>query len=226
MDGKWGQAAPLPGLIALNAGGSADVLSISCASAGNCAVGGPYTDSAGHQQAFVASQVKGSWNFATEIPGLAALNAGGWAAVFSVSCGSVGDCAAAGRYLDGARLSHAFVVNQVHGQWQTETDISGVTDGSRDAEVSGVSCGAAGSCSVAGLYRDPAFNYQAFVVTERNGLWGKAIEVPGTAALNKGNSAGTNAISCAAANRCTAAGSYQARKNAQYLRRPFVVSLS
>jgi hypothetical protein len=46
----------VPGTGTLNKGGNAGVVSVSCASAGNCAAGGGYTDRFGHTQAFVASQ--------------------------------------------------------------------------------------------------------------------------------------------------------------------------
>jgi hypothetical protein len=51
-NGRWNQAAKVPGLGALNKG-NANVVSVSCGSAGNCTVGGIYTDGRGHQQAFV-----------------------------------------------------------------------------------------------------------------------------------------------------------------------------
>ncbi len=46
-DGTWGDAIPIPALISLNTGANAQGNSVSCASAGNCAVTGYYTDSAG-----------------------------------------------------------------------------------------------------------------------------------------------------------------------------------
>jgi hypothetical protein len=52
----WGTAEEVPGTAALNQGGSAQITSVSCAAAGNCSAGGDYTDSSGHQQAFVDSQ--------------------------------------------------------------------------------------------------------------------------------------------------------------------------
>jgi len=52
----WQTAIEVPGTAALNKGGHAVVNSLSCASAGNCAAGGSYTDRSGHLQAFVASQ--------------------------------------------------------------------------------------------------------------------------------------------------------------------------
>ncbi len=88
----------MPGLGALNKGHLAAVHSVSCASAGNCAAGGYYYADGG-QRAFVASEKNGVWGQAIEVPGLGALNTGGDADVYSVSCASAGNCAAGGRYL-------------------------------------------------------------------------------------------------------------------------------
>jgi hypothetical protein len=54
--GTWGAAVEVPGTAALNTGGNARLYSVSCGAAGTCSAGGFYTDSSGHQQAFVASQ--------------------------------------------------------------------------------------------------------------------------------------------------------------------------
>ena len=56
VNGTWQTAIEVPGTAALNQGGSADVSSVSCASAGNCSAGGDYQDSSGHFQAFVVSE--------------------------------------------------------------------------------------------------------------------------------------------------------------------------
>jgi hypothetical protein len=45
------------------------------------------------------------------------------------------------------------------------------------------------------------------VVNEVNGAWHNAIEVPGTAVLNKGDGQVTS-VSCASAGNCSAGGSY------------------
>ena len=110
--GTWGTAEELPGIAALNTGGDALVGSVSCASAGNCSAGGFYTDSSGHQQAFVASQVNGTWGTAKEVPGTAALNSGGNDAINSMSCASAGNCSAAGQYTGSSGHGQAFVVSQ------------------------------------------------------------------------------------------------------------------
>ena len=76
VHGMWGNAEKVPGTAALNNGGAAEITSVSYASAGNCSADGDYTDSSGHHQAFVVSQVNGAWGKAEEIPGTATLKKG------------------------------------------------------------------------------------------------------------------------------------------------------
>jgi hypothetical protein len=109
--GRWGRAIDIPGLRALASGGFASVSSVSCASAGNCIVGGSYSGSSG-LQGFVAVEKNGTWGKAIEVPGLAALSTGGNANVSSVSCPPVGSCAASGYYRDSDNNFQGFVVNQ------------------------------------------------------------------------------------------------------------------
>jgi hypothetical protein len=75
----WGQAIEVPGLAALNTGGFAELNSVSCASAGNCAIGGYYSRGTSVETArpFVAAQTGGVLRLAREVPGIAALNTGG-----------------------------------------------------------------------------------------------------------------------------------------------------
>ena len=78
---------------------------------GTCAAVGNYTDGAGSQQGFVASETNGVWGQAIEVPGLGALNKGD-AEAFSVSCAPAGGCAAGGYYTGRLHHSQGFVVNQ------------------------------------------------------------------------------------------------------------------
>src|SRR6266481_1699280 len=82
--GTWQAAQKVPGTGTLNKGGNAEVNSVSCRSAGNCTAGRSYKDGSGRYQAFVASEVNGIWHTAIEVPGTAALNAGGNAWIGSV----------------------------------------------------------------------------------------------------------------------------------------------
>jgi len=323
--GSWGRAIEVPGLGALSKRGAAEVTSVSCASAGNCAAGGHYADRHGNQQGFVASERNGRWGTAIEVPGLGALNPGGYADVVSVSCGSAGNCAAGGYYawdLTGFRFApfvaverggrwgkakalprdggvnsiscasagkclaggegapdqdyydvgnafvveeragrrgsvravpgmralegggdpeiagswissvacpsagncaagggyidkngnpHGFVAVERAGVWGTAIEVPGLAALDKvggDTQVWSVSCGSAGNCAAGGYYTDGGGHYQGFVAVERNGAWGTAIEVPGLAALNKGERAAVNWVSCGSAGNCAAGGAY------------------
>jgi hypothetical protein len=51
--GAWGRTVLLPGLAALNEGGSGGVAGLSCVPPGTCAAGGAYTDHSGHLEGWV-----------------------------------------------------------------------------------------------------------------------------------------------------------------------------
>jgi hypothetical protein len=209
-NGTWAKAKEVPGIAALDAGRSAEVNSVSCASAGDCSAGGFYADSSGHSQAFVVNETNGTWAKAKEVPGTAALNAGGDASLGSVSCAAAGDCSAGGFYLDGSRNAQVFVVNETNGTWGTAKEVPGTAAlNTGNADLGSVSCAAAGNCSAGGFYTDGSRNAQVFVVNETNGTWGTAKEVPGTAALNTGGNANLGTVSCAAAGNCGTGGRYK-----------------
>ena len=168
VHGTWGKAKEIPGTAALNAGGSADVGSVSCATAGNCSAGGNYKDSSQRYQAFVINQVNGIWGTAEEVPGTATLNTGGNAAINSLSCASAGNCSAGGSYTDSSGGFQALVVSQVGGTWGTAKEVPGtatLNTGGFGVTYS-VSCASAGNCSAGGTYFDSSGHVQAFVVSE------------------------------------------------------------
>ena len=103
--GTWGTAEKVRGLPALNTGGGAAIESVSCPSAGNCGAGGWYYDKTFKQQAFVVSEANGTWGTAEEVPGTAALNKEGSAAIAAVSCATNNHCSAGGYYSYGPARS-------------------------------------------------------------------------------------------------------------------------
>ena len=208
--GSWGRAIPVPGLSALNTGGSAYLGSVSCASAGNCAAGGSYTDRHDRYHAFVAVERKGRWGTAIEVPGLAVLSTGD-AEVNSVSCGPAGNCAAGGYYTARHR-ELGFVAVERNGRWSRAIEVTGPAARSKGGgtEVQSVSCnGPAGDCVAGGYYPVADGHSQGFLAVERNGRWNRAIKVPGLGALNKGTSASVVSVSCASAGSCAAGGAYR-----------------
>jgi hypothetical protein len=212
--GSWGRAIEVPGLGALNADGFAEVLSVSCGSAGSCAAGGYYRDRRGRSQGFVAVERGGRWGTAIEVPGLGALNAGGFAEVSSVSCGSAGSCAAGGHYGTASGSYVGFVAVERGGRWGTAIEVPGLGALNKlNAPVTSVSCARAGTCAAGGWYIDRHQHSQGFVTMERNGRWGTAIEVPGLGALNAGGAAEVSSVSCASAGSCAVGGDYSDRRS-------------
>ena len=211
QDGVWGQATELPGLAALNAGGVANVVSMSCGSAGSCAAGGYYVDGDGHYQGFVASEDDGTWGTAIEVPGLAALNTGERAGVNALSCGSAGSCTAGGAYTGVDGHQRACVAVEQSGAWGTAIRVPGLAALNKKGEntqVLTVSCASAGSCAVGGFYFDHSGHRQGFVASERLGAWGRALEVPGLPALNTRGPGAVVSVSCTSARSCAAGGYY------------------
>ena len=152
----------------------------------------------------------GAWGTAREVTGLAALNQGGFANITSVSCASAGNCTAGGSYTDSSGGGQAFVVSETNGTWGTAKEVPGLAalNQGGSALITSVSCARAGTCAAGGSYTDSSGGQQAFVVTQANGSWGTAQEVPGTAALNQAGAADTISVSCTPAGTCSAGGIY------------------
>ena len=206
--GSWGDAVEVPGSATLNGGGAAEVTTVSCSGAGDCAAGGGYADSSLHYQAFVVGETNGSWGNAVEVPGSATLNAAGDAAVESVSCVAAGACEAGGFYRSGSGHEEALVASETNGTWGNAAELPGTAklNSGGSAQLVSISCTAAGMCAAGGYYTDGSDNGQAFVASQEHGRWSRATEVPGMATLNKGD-AGVLEVSCAPG-VCAAAGQY------------------
>jgi len=203
-NGAWGTAHQVAA--ALNAGGIAAISSVSCGSAGNCSAGGFYTDNSGRRRAFVVSEANGAWGTAHQVA--AALNAGGGAVINAVSCASAGNCTAGGSYTSSSGDQRAFVVTETNGTWGTAQKVAVALNTGHFALINSVSCASPGNCSAGGYYTDSSSNAQAFGVSERNGAWGTAEEIPGSGTLNKGGYVKIDSVSCATAGNCSALGSY------------------
>jgi hypothetical protein len=199
--GTWQRAREVPGTAALNMF-SANALSVSCASAGNCAVGGFYENADQDSQAFVASEVHGIWHPAAPVRG----TTGAGAAVSSVSCAGAGDCVAGGYFTDRAGGEQAFVADETQGRWGSAITVAASLNIAGNAYVTSVSCAAVGNCAAGGYYSVKPGQTEAFSVDERRGVWSAAHEVAG--ALNAGLFGNINSVSCASPGNCAAGGSY------------------
>jgi hypothetical protein len=191
-NGIWGDAVPLPGYAA--AGGV--VNSLSCPAVGDCSAGG-WTYSDKHTVPFVASEVNGTWT-SSALPGFAALspasvNSGNLTAL---SCGSPGNCSAAGTYVPSQPEVSAFIVSEVKGVWQQAKPVPGLAKTERGISVAQISCPAAGYC---GAIADRAG--VGYVLQQSRGTWAQARPVKGVTGPG-----GARVISCAAPGMCVAGG--------------------
>jgi hypothetical protein len=215
--GVWDHPAKVEGLPAPQyANTEAGMVSVSCASPGNCSAGGLY--GVGYNSAaFVVSEKQGRWGSADRITGLPDLDTSEDAEIESVSCGSPGNCSAGG-YYDTSSTQQAFVVTEQHGIWGAAEPVAGLPQLNTGglATIESVSCAWGLNCSAGGYYSTKT-SIQAFVVTQQNGRWGKARDLPTPV---NGEGSAIDAVSCAWPGNCSAAGYYGTSSGQQ----AFVVS--
>ena len=215
VHGKWGRLLAVRGLAA-GKGRPNDgaVNAIACTSPGNCVAVGSYAGQPSQEQAFIVTERRGTWGTAIAVPGLTALNTGNVAGLNQVTCPSAGNCSAVGTYTIKPKDVPLFTVSEVHGVWGNAATVPAVTGlpGQVAGEPAGaglLACPAPGNCSAAGSYQvEGNSGNQLFVMSQVNGTWGSAIEIPGTAALNTGIEAAVNAIACSSPGNCSAGGFY------------------
>jgi Big-like domain-containing protein len=204
-NGTWGRATLIPGI----SGHESEAGSVSCPTAGNCAADG-FVLTGGALEPFTVAQANGTWDTAAVVPGITSLNVGQNAGAASISCAAPGSCAAAGTYID-ARGDVPSWLSSTNGQGAPR-DVPGLaalTGTSGFSRITAVSCRSAGNCTVTGQFSTSLRGTKAFVVSEVNGTWGNAIEVPGITAISGGSDAATaSAVSCATAGNCAAGGVY------------------
>ena len=164
--GTWaaGVEPPLPANAGTNQGGAG---SVSCASAGNCAAVGGYTDSSGHAQGLLLTETSGTWATGVEasLPANADTDRG--FSFQSVSCASAGNCAAVGGYKDSSGHDHGLLLTETSGTWATgvEASLPANARTSPDAGLGSVSCASAGNCAAVGGFEDSSGHDHGLLVS-------------------------------------------------------------
>lgn len=188
------------------------LVSVSCASAGNCTAAGAYIGSTG-TEGLVLTETAGSWG-----PGLQVqlpVNGAGppaSAALHAVSCPTAGYCRAVGSYTDSSGNQEALLLTESGGTWSPGIEAAlpaNAATTQQSASVSPPLCPSAGECSAVGLYVDSSGNQEGFLLTETGGTWSPGIEavLPPNAATTKQH-AFIGPPSCPSAGNCSAVGSY------------------
>ena len=87
--------------------------SVSCGSVGNCAAVGNYVDSSNHEQGLLLGESLETWGPSLEAALPASAGANPDVNLSSVSCGSVGNCAAVGDYVDSSGTDQGLLLSGV-----------------------------------------------------------------------------------------------------------------
>lgn len=166
---RWGRPTEFPTKAKFGGVG------VTCASAGTCSA---------WWETHVATERNGHWSKPITLPGLAKL--GSHAGITSLACPTANNCVAGGSYLVDANDSGAFVASERNGHWGNAMKLPGfaaLNTAQDGGGISTLSCLSPGNCVAGGTYAAPADfaggAFEAFVASERNGRWSKAIEVPG-----------------------------------------------
>ncbi len=211
--GKWSRASEVSSPASSASNPEASLSSVSCTSPGNCTAVGSYTNSAGSQEAMVATERDGKWGRAGEL----GLPAGADpsrpnAALHGLSCTSQGDCAAVGAYGTSAGAVDAMVVAETGGKWGRAVElglpVNAGTGTTASATLFGVSCASTGDCTAVGLYSETSHSRQAIVATEARGRWAPAAAFDLLPSGASGTWSSLFGVWCTSLGHCAAVGSY------------------
>jgi len=199
-NGTWGRAAVVPGTVG---GIHGEVNAMWCDGAGNCLAGGYYGGGPGDGRALTATLRHGRWLAGVDLLRNSGLAPTGHSWVSSVSCWSIGNCAAGGTYTDSHGMYQVFVSSERNGRWAAAVQVPGTAnlDARHHPALSSVSCPAAGFCEAGGHYT-VAGDSHAFMTSERADRWSTSV-IPGT----KDHSSVTSVV-CRSAGNCAADGQF------------------
>jgi len=217
--GHWGiLEAPLPSDAATGASAGAFLKSVDCTSASSCTAVGSYRNTGGSEVGFIDTLVSGHWS--SQVAPQPAGAAGSTVTVLeSVSCPSVGACAAGGFYENASSHFEGDLLSQsANGSWTAQdaplpADAAIGTSaesliGNTNVAPQAVSCGPT-SCEAVGLYVDTSGKGRGLLERLSGGAW-SATESPQppNAAPESDQDTQLTAASCTF-DGCVATGLYQ-----------------
>jgi hypothetical protein len=212
-NGVWSTPVEAQGAAAFNTDGLAVPGGLDCTSATTCVAGGDLVNvlaTGADVEPFLLDETNGVWGPVEAISGVAALSREDEASLTALSCGSDGDCAAGGDYLNTSGQSQAYIVTEQGGVWGSATQLfatqllgSGLSN-----TLNSIACPSAGDCNAIGAFADAQGNSQPYVVAESNHNWSLAAEIPGVQGLNESAGSTLTELACSAVGECTAGGTY------------------
>jgi len=133
-----------------------------------------------------------------------------------VSCPAAGNCTAAGSYAIPAEhkeeppQEQGELLSETGGSWERGVEVTMPAGAAVDPKVefTALSCPSVGNCTAAGEYRDTAGDEQGFLLTERAGTWGSAVQMPLPANASPKPEVRLGQLSCPSAGNCAVVGDY------------------
>jgi hypothetical protein len=214
--GVWANAVPATFAAGVqDTSPSAYFNAVSCGSPGSCTAAGQFTDAAGNDEAVTETSTGGVWANAVPASFAAGVQNTSPAAYFNgVSCGSAGNCTAAGQFQDAAGNYEAFTEASNAGVSANGVPASfaaGVQNTAPNTLFNAISCASPGDCTAAGQFTDAAGHREAFTETSSGGVWANGVPTSFDAGVqNTTPNAELSAVSCGSPGNCTAAGAFTA----------------
>ena len=176
----------------------AQTYGMACASAGNCAAVGIYTDTGGHSQGLLVTENAGTWSPAAKAT-LPADSGPSGTQLLGVACPSLGVCTAVGRYADTSPAQQGLIVSAAPATVTLAASAPATGAIGTAIDVSALSATLAGGSSPGGTITYTVFGPQASAPTDCTS---------GGTTVGTASVAGNGAYSPSAGFTPTAAGNY------------------
>jgi hypothetical protein len=213
VGGTWkSMEAPVPSDAVAESSAGTFLKSVDCTSAGSCVALGSYLNGtgSGHTVGFIDTLAAGSWSAQTA-PQPAGAAAKQDVFPVSVSCPSMGPCAAAGVYVNASSNLQAELLTQsAGGTWAAQDAPLPANAGAgagEDSLLFSLSC-ATDVCVAGGTYADTSGKNRGLLERLSGGAWsGTETPEPANAGSGSDQSASIAAVSCTF-DGCVAVGNY------------------
>jgi len=210
-NGAWAPASALSPVSGQLTGGSA-LNSVSCPAVGACVAAGTVATSRGLIRPLIATETGGAWA-APSLPTLPAGDTDTAATSLSVSCPAVGACVVAGTDYPVSGPELPMVISESGGRWAAPVTLGlpgAVGDPNQTISLGAIDCAAVGQCTAVGNERT-AGGASGFALIDANGSFsvvGLAYPAGAAGFLASRADLGVDAVGCADAGDCAAAGAY------------------
>lgn len=208
---------------------NSQLTAVSCTIAFSCTAVGSYSG-----LAFGVTESDGRVTPRFDIPPPANVSPSGRVNLTSISCTSVGNCLAAGNYVDRAGATEALVALESNGKFSDATELLSPSNAGKNpySWVSGLSCQRVGYCTIVGSYVDESVTVtpqtkrpvssQATVAVESNGRFSRSLEIASPVGAPLEPYAWLHSVRCTSIGNCVAVGIYDDTSTNESVGKPMV----